>query len=345
MGAGYSVSLGFDHAALVAAGKAQADGDDLRVYYFNGAGWTELDRALDPLSAWNSATTQIWFRLVNPIGSSSSDNGYYIYYGDPGVSNPPDDWANVFRMGDDFNDGTLTSGLSTSLNGAASISETAGAARISGGSVNADAGILVANNSLPASNQFVIRHKVSHLSGGTGLPDGCCNPEVKLVGIAESPAMPDVTTSAIENPRRRIVVYHRSDTDTDPGQELTTSITYFDTAGSPVHWDGSTWVAGNGNWTTQPLNTYFILDVVSDGTQWYVVFRDAAGTILTQTTPVAWSSVREVGDPSWFYWGEVYTNAYWNDEDSDWVYLRDYVSSEPTSSLGIAGIVIQYRST
>ena len=35
----------------------------------------------------------------------------------------------------------------------------------------------------------------------------------------------------------------------------------------------------------------------------------------------------------WFYWGEVYTNAYYADQKSDWLYVRKYVDSEPTSSL------------
>ena len=62
--------------------------------------------------------------------ASGSDGTYYLHYGYPSASNPPDDWANVFMVGDDFNDGTLTSGLTTSTNGTASISETGGEAFI-----------------------------------------------------------------------------------------------------------------------------------------------------------------------------------------------------------------------
>ena len=69
--ADYSVSVTLDHAALVSAGKSLASGDDLRVAHWDGSSWTELDRVLEPLSAWNDASTQIWFALVDPITASS----------------------------------------------------------------------------------------------------------------------------------------------------------------------------------------------------------------------------------------------------------------------------------
>lgn len=122
------------------------------------------------------------------------DNAYHLYYGDPGAVNPPDELANAFVMGDDFDDGTLTGDLSTSINGVATISETGGEAVLSGGSAN--------------------------------------------------------------------------------------------------------------------------------------------GTQLTQTNPVAWASVENAGDPFWFYWGDVYTGAYWHDARSDWVHLRDYVDPKPTTAFG-----------
>ena len=205
--AGYSVSVTLDHAALVSAGKSLASGDDLRVVHWDGSNWTELDRVLEPLSAWNDASTQIWFALVDLIAASSADSTYYLHYGYPSASNPPDDWANVFMMGDDFNDGTLTSGVATSTAGSASISETGGEAFIDlGASVN-DAGIIIKDSSLPGDNRFMIRHKTKLISGG-----GVSNPEFKAIGIQESAGQAAVDTSANENPRRRIVDFARVDT-------------------------------------------------------------------------------------------------------------------------------------
>ena len=324
--AGYSASITFDHAALVAAGPAKsvASGDDVRIYHWDGGSWTEIDRALEPLSSWNNASTKLWFSLVDPIGATSSDANYYLMYGDSTPIAPPDDWANVFLLGDDFNDSTITSELTISLNGAASYSETGGDAVLSGGAADADAGILVRNTALASDNQFVIRHKFNHVSGDTVT---CCNPEVKIIGIVEDASEPTVTGAA-ENARRRVIVFHRAN---DNG----THIQYWDTGGNPVHWDGGNWVAGNGAWgNTLVLNTYYIFELISDGANFHIEVRDAAGTLLTSTTNVAWTSVQDLGDPYWFYTGDVYTTAYWHDAKSDWLYLRDYVGAEPTSALG-----------
>ena len=56
---GCSVSMSFDHAAMVSEGSARADGNDVRVAYWNGATWMELDRVVDPLSSWNDISTKI----------------------------------------------------------------------------------------------------------------------------------------------------------------------------------------------------------------------------------------------------------------------------------------------
>ena len=70
---GYSVSVTFDHASMVAAGKSRADGGDVRVRYWNGASWVHLDRVLDEGSAWNTATTRIWFKTQAAISAATTD--------------------------------------------------------------------------------------------------------------------------------------------------------------------------------------------------------------------------------------------------------------------------------
>ena len=44
--------------------------------------------------------------------------------------------------------------------------------------------------------------------------------------------------------------------------------------------------------------------------------------------------MQDTGDPFWFYWGEAYTDFYFTDVKSDWVYVRDYVDPEPSTALG-----------
>jgi len=104
---GYAVALALNHAALVAAGKSLASGDDVRVRYWNGSSMVELDRVLDPTSAWNAAATVIWFRLQAPVGAGVTDRNYYVFYGNMADANPPAYGPNVFL---DYQDGTVLDG-------------------------------------------------------------------------------------------------------------------------------------------------------------------------------------------------------------------------------------------
>lgn len=101
--AGYSMSVVFDHAALVAAGRSLASGDDVRVLYWTGATWVELDRFKDIPTAWNTATTRLWFRLQAAIPALGINNNYYLHYGDLSTAPPPANGDYVFL---DFEDGT-----------------------------------------------------------------------------------------------------------------------------------------------------------------------------------------------------------------------------------------------
>ncbi|GLZ30123.1 hypothetical protein Lesp02_23130 [Lentzea sp. NBRC 105346] len=103
--ADYTQSVTFDHAAMVSAGTAQADGDDVRVLYWNGSTWTELDRVLDDYSSWNSTTTQLWFKLPTAIGASSSDGSYFLYHANPSAASPPVTKSNVYVYADGFESG------------------------------------------------------------------------------------------------------------------------------------------------------------------------------------------------------------------------------------------------
>jgi hypothetical protein len=101
--AGYSVSVQFDHAALVAAGRSLANGNDVRVRYWTGARLVELDRVVDPdpLRGWNRSTTRVWFRLQAPIPSGATDAGYSLSYGNPAALAPPENGDHVFLDDED----------------------------------------------------------------------------------------------------------------------------------------------------------------------------------------------------------------------------------------------------
>jgi hypothetical protein len=78
---------GINTKALVDAGKMRSDGNDLRLFY----GSNEIERELIPATGKTLATseaTQVLFKSQAAIGAGGSDNGYYLYYGNPGATDP-----------------------------------------------------------------------------------------------------------------------------------------------------------------------------------------------------------------------------------------------------------------
>jgi hypothetical protein len=96
---GYSVYVTINTASLVSASKMLSDGNDLRVAYWSGSSWIELDREVIDM---NGNSTQVWFKTQATIEVSGSDSNYYIYYGDPSAGSPPANKSNVYLWYDDF---------------------------------------------------------------------------------------------------------------------------------------------------------------------------------------------------------------------------------------------------
>ncbi len=96
---GYSVCVTINTASLVSASKMLSDGNDLRVVYWSGSNWIELDREVIDM---NSTSTQVWFKTQATIEANGSDSNYYIYYGNPSAGSPPANKINVYLWYDDF---------------------------------------------------------------------------------------------------------------------------------------------------------------------------------------------------------------------------------------------------
>src|SRR5437667_7571975 len=118
---GYSVAVTFGHATLVTAGKSLPSGDDLRVAYWNGSTWVELDRLLDEASSWNNASTKVWFKTQAAIGASASDDNYYLYYGNASAGAPPANGMNVYLFYDDFSGTSIDTSKWTVTRGTTSV--------------------------------------------------------------------------------------------------------------------------------------------------------------------------------------------------------------------------------
>lgn len=129
---GYSICFTLNALELIEAGKMLADGSDLRIVWFDGIENFELNRTNE--NAFNTDSTDIWFKLQEDIPGSGSDNNYYIYYGNPSAADPPDDRSNIYLQWDDFDDSNLGSEWAFSLIGGAagSVSESGSAVRLTG---------------------------------------------------------------------------------------------------------------------------------------------------------------------------------------------------------------------
>ncbi|HKQ84480.1 MAG TPA: DUF2341 domain-containing protein, partial [Steroidobacteraceae bacterium] len=109
----YSVSITtFDHADAVTVGRSLASGNDVRIVYWNGSTWVELNRVLDPQSSWNTSAPQLWFRTQTNIAASATNDNYYLYFGNVSTAGaPPADASLVFPLFDDFNGSSLSASL------------------------------------------------------------------------------------------------------------------------------------------------------------------------------------------------------------------------------------------
>lgn len=117
--ANYAVSVVFDHAAQISAGRSLANGDDVRVVRWNTANstWVELDRIVDPDTSWNSNATRLWFKTAGSITSGASDDNYYIYFSNGGAGVPPQNADSIFWLFDDFSSGTISNARWDANNG------------------------------------------------------------------------------------------------------------------------------------------------------------------------------------------------------------------------------------
>ncbi len=86
-------------STLIANGQMQSDCDDLRILFFDGANYQELERHVINC---NSASTDIRFALFANIAASNNDDNYYLYYGNASAGSPVVvDPTNVYLWYDD----------------------------------------------------------------------------------------------------------------------------------------------------------------------------------------------------------------------------------------------------
>jgi hypothetical protein len=320
--AGYSLSIEIDHAALVAAGKARADGEDVRVFHEPSSGeCTELDRIADPRASWDRPTTRIWFAAPAAVVAGARAPGLRLEYGRADADSAPADWNDVFIAGSDFEiDGPLPPGLVASVAGTGDAVVEDGKLVVSYGSFEvSEAAIAVLADPLPADRGYEFVNRARLVSGGD------LNANTKYLAVVTAPERPEVAHSTIEGPRRLLSAQHRTSTEQYIG--------WASNAAEAWYWTGAAWSLDASYWGSRGLSEYTTHVLTSTMADFVVQAWDDAGTQLTETAPVPWSSVLDLDGDDWLYMGEVFTDYDVCVAHYDWFFLRRFVRPEPAVTL------------
>ncbi len=98
-----SVVLNLDHYSLVQAGKSLSNGNDIRIVYFDGSSWHDLDRINSTSWNQNGTPTKIWFATQQDIAGSATSDSYYLFYDNSAAINPSTNLASIFTPERDSN--------------------------------------------------------------------------------------------------------------------------------------------------------------------------------------------------------------------------------------------------
>ncbi|MFH1916375.1 MAG: Ig-like domain-containing protein [Nanoarchaeota archaeon] len=99
----YTINFTINTTDLIDRTRLQTDCDDLRIVELEGEQSIELDRIV--LDCANGST-EVRFRLRNPIQAGVTNASYYIYLANPSAQSPPNDTSKVYLLYEDFDDGT-----------------------------------------------------------------------------------------------------------------------------------------------------------------------------------------------------------------------------------------------
>lgn len=320
--AGYSLAVEIDHAALVQAGKAAADGSDVRVFEVDddGCPGVELHRVADPRIGWNASDTRIWLAAPEPVAAEESHRELFVYYGHDDAEAPPADWDVVFEAGSDFDGDALPESLVPSINPPGALVVSGGTLRLYYESLDIAAAAVVAiADPLPQDDRFEFVNRARLVSGEA------TESNMKYFEMAASADPPGVTEQAPEHERRILSAQHLTNHQQGLG--------YTASDGQELSWDGTAWVVPSAFWGDTELGSYTTHRFVSSPDGFFIEASDDED-VLTTTDPVPWSSVRVPSGPRWLYMGEVFVDHYVCVAEYDWFFLRRTVDSEPTVRLG-----------
>ena len=177
--------------------KSLETGADVRVGQEGDCERLEVDRFLEPTSAWNTPQTSIWFRA----GAGCT---YFLYYDNSRAGDPPEDPANVFMLWDGFDGEALDTTWHLDAIGGATMESAvpmAGKLRLSGttGDIGSttDSMVLVSRS---VTGDFVFDVYVTGSGGSIG---GAAKMGGAMVRQSTLPEARHATISLVNTPRAR----------------------------------------------------------------------------------------------------------------------------------------------
>ncbi len=105
----YSVRLdiaGEEASSLFRKSTSAKPGDDIRIVFWDGSQWQEIDRIID---TFTSTQIELWFATKTEVAPNSVSEDYWIYSDNTEALDPPADASRTFLWWDDFSSNTLSS--------------------------------------------------------------------------------------------------------------------------------------------------------------------------------------------------------------------------------------------
>lgn len=196
---------------------------------------------------------------------------------------------------------TPPSPLAEATAGSGDVSVSGGECRLNSSGATSDAAMIYYNSALNSEKIFRIsvRGRAASISSGSAYFS-------RLSDKASAPA--------VNNPGTNIIILSQTTTGA-------IWLQYYDSSGTAYNWDGSAWVTSSSAAYAGTVGSTYRLDIISDGTEWYVVLYDSNDNVLTTTDAVTWANTRAVSNYLWWWAGDGSTSGDQTDIYLDYIHI------------------------
>lgn len=171
--------------------------------------------------------------------------------------------------------------------------------------VTYNAGIFISAKPINISLPFVAETKVKMNTSGTFTP--------YTFGIWQKAVQPSVTTASLFNVNSRLNTFQD-----EFGAGYIFS-TYRSPSDAVSYWNGTQWVGSYTQEYNGAMDTYYIYKYISNGTHIRQRLEDSAGSLLTETSNISWTSIKNDGNYSWIISGDGINDTQYGNITIDYI--------------------------